>query len=265
MAARELTETGRTGEAKALVKGIALLDALRARPSGMTLAELARATDLAKPTAHRLLASLLDARLVRLHDDGGYALGPHCLALGDGFLDGVDLRREALPAMRELAQATGETCHLGVLAGVGGRGGAEVVYIEKVDSAHPVRLQSRVGATQPALSTALGRAILSRSDAATVAQVLAVGAEPRTPRTTTDPEALRALLARARERGFAVDDVENQAGVRCVGAAIVDHDGRPAGALSVSGPETRVTEQEAERIGPLVRDAAAAVSRAIGA
>ncbi|MBB4662830.1 IclR family transcriptional regulator [Conexibacter arvalis] len=264
MATTDTTDTRRTGEAKALVKGIALLDELLARPGGATLADLARATGLSKPTAHRLLASLLDARLARLHDDGSYALGPHCLALGGGFLDGVDLRREALPVMRELAQTTGETCHLGVLAGIGGRAGAEVVYIEKVDSRHAVRMQSRVGATQPALTTALGRAILSRSDAATVEAVLAAGVEPRTVRTTTDPEALRALLARTRERGVAVDDVENEPGVRCVGAAIVDHAGRPVAALSVSGPETRITEQEAERVAPLVREAAAAVSRAIG-
>jgi IclR family acetate operon transcriptional repressor len=250
---------GRSGEAKALVKGIALLDALLAAPGGLSLAELARATELAKPTAHRLLASLLDARLARQLEDGGYALGPRCLALGAGFADGLDLRREALPALRELAAATGETCHLGVLAG------SEVVYIEKIDSRHAVRMQSRVGATQPALSTSLGRALLAHADAATVEAALAVGAVARTPRTTTDPAALRALLAEVRERGFAVDDVENEPGVRCVGAPIVDHEGRAVAALSVSGPETRVSEQEVERLGRLVRAAATTVSRALGA
>jgi len=247
------------GEAKALVKGIALLDALLTAPGGITLAELARATGVAKPTAHRLLATLLDAGLARPLDDGRYALGPRCLTLGAGFADGLDLRREALPALRELAEETGETCHLGVLAG------SEVVYIEKVDSRHAVRMQSRVGSTQPALSTSLGRALLAHADAATVEAALAAGVVARTPRTTTDPAAVRALLARVRERGYAVDDVENEPGVRCVGAPIVDHEGRTVAALSVSGPEIRVTEAEVERLAVLVRAAARTVSRALGA
>lgn len=256
---------GASGEAKALVKGIALLDALLAEPGGRSLAELARATGLPKPTAHRLLGSLLAAGLARATDDGGYALGPRCLALGSGFLDGIDLRQEALPAMRALAGETGETCHLGVLTWTDGGARPEVVYVEKVDSRHSIRMQSRVGATQPALSTGLGRALLSHADAATIAAALAAGVEPRTPRTTTEPAALRALLAAARERGVALDDVENEAGIRCVAAAIVDHTGAAVAALSVSGPEMRVTPRQAERYAPLVRAAAAEVSRRLGA
>ncbi|MDW5598509.1 IclR family transcriptional regulator [Conexibacter stalactiti] len=256
---------GASGEAKALVKGIALLDVLLAQPDGRSLAELARATGLPKPTAHRLLGSLLAAGLVRATDDGGYALGPRCLALGSGFLDGIDLRREALPALRALSEQTGETCHLGVLAWAGGGARPEVVYIEKVDSRHSIRMQSRVGATQPALTTGLGRALLSLADEATVAAALAAGVEPRTPNTTTDPDALRALLAAARERGVALDDVENEAGIRCVAAPIVDHTGAAVAALSVSGPEMRVKPAQTERFVPLVRAAAAEVSRRLGA
>lgn len=256
---------GASGEAKALVKGIALLDVLLAQPDGRSLAELARATGLPKPTAHRLLGSLLAAGLVRATDDGGYALGPRCLALGAGFLDGIDLRREALPSLRALSEQTGETCHLGVLTWAGGGARPEVVYIEKVDSRHSIRMQSRVGATQPALTTGLGRALLSHADEATATAALAAGVEPRTPRTTTDPAALRALLAAVREHGVAIDDVENEAGIRCVAAPIFDHAGAAVAALSVSGPEMRVTPEQAEQFVPLVRAAAAEVSRRLGA
>lgn len=247
-----------TGETKALVKAVAALDALLDEPRGRSLADLARATGLSKATAHRLLAGLLDAGLVRALGEGRYALGPRCLVLGAGFLAGVDLRREALPAIRELAERTGETVHLGVLSG------NQVVYIEKVDSRHPIRLQSRVGATQPALSTGLGRAILAHAGPAVTEPVLAAGIEPRTASTVTDPGALRALLARVRETGVALDDVENEPGVRCVAAPVLDHEGRPVAAISVTGPEQRVTLARARRLGPLVRAAAEAVSRRMG-
>ncbi|ADB53088.1 IclR family transcriptional regulator [Conexibacter woesei] len=253
-----------TGETKALVKAVAALDALLERPDGLALAELARATGLSKPTTHRLLAGLLDAGLVRSAGDGRYALGSRCLVLGAGFLAGIDLRREALPTLHELAAETGETCHLGVLSGT------EVVYIEKVDSRHAIRMHSRVGATAPAVSTGLGRALLSRADADVVDAVLAAAAGPdgllpqRTPQTITDPAALRALLAAAREEGVAIDDVQNEPGIRCVAAPILDHAGVTVAALSVSGPETRITPAEAQRLIPLVREAARTASRRLG-
>lgn len=252
------------GETKALVKAVAALDALLEQPDGLALAELARATGLSKPTTHRLLAGLLDAGLVRALGGGRHALGPRCLALGAGFLAGIDLRREALPLLQELARETGETCHLGVLSGT------EVVYIEKVDSRHAIRMQSRVGATAPALSTGLGRAILSRSREEVVEAVLAAACgaggqlERRTPFTVTDPAELRAVLAAAREDGVAVDDVQNEPGIRCVAAPVLDHAGEPVAALSVSGPEIRITPEEARRLVPLVRRAAASVSARLG-
>jgi IclR family acetate operon transcriptional repressor len=257
-----MTETARpttaTGETKALVKAVAALDALLAEPDGRSLAELARATGLSKATAHRLLAGLADAGLVRALGEGRYALGPRCLVLGAGFLAGVDLRREALPTLHELAERTGETVHLGVLSGT------QVVYIEKVDSRHSIRLQSHVGATQPAISTGLGRALLAHAEPEAVDAALAGGVELRTPNTLTDPDALRALLARVRDAGVAIDDVENEPGVRCVAAPLLDHAGRAVAAVSVTGPEQRITPAEARRLEPAVRGAAQEISRRMG-
>jgi IclR family acetate operon transcriptional repressor len=247
-----------TGETKALVKAVATLDALLAEPDGRSLADLARETGLSRATTHRLLAGLADAQLVRALGDGRYALGPRCLVLGAGFLAGVDLRREALPMLHELAEATGETVHLGVLSDT------QVVYIEKVDSRHAVRLHSRVGAAQPAITTGLGRALLAHADPPLVAAALAAGVEARTPNTVTDADALRALLATVRRDGVALDDVENEPGIRCVAAPVLDHLGRAAAAISVTGPEQRITSAEAERLKPIVRTAAQTLSRRIG-
>ncbi len=247
-----------TGEAKALVKGVATLNAMAAAPGGLSLSEIARETDLTKATAHRLLASLVDTGLVRPLGDGRYGLGSHCLVLGQAFLDTIDLRTEALGAMRQLVEATGETTHLGILSG------EHIVYIEKLDSPHPIRMYSRVGATNPATTTSLGKAILAFSPPEVVASVYAGGIPARTPATITDPQEARRRLDDVRRRGFSIDDIENEEGIRCVAAPILDHQGLAAGGISISGPEHRVTRERVDELGEAVRAAAEEISRALG-
>ena len=247
-----------TGEAKALVKGIAALNAIAAEPRGLALIDVARAADLPKATAHRLLVTLVDTGLVRPLGDGRYGLGSHCLALGDAFLDAIDLRTEALNQMRLLVDATGETCHLGILSD------DRVVYIEKLDSPHPIRMYSRVGATNPAATTSLGKAILAFSGEDVVDRVYGRGIPQRTPATVTDRDEAVRLLAEVRRQGYATDDVENEEGIRCVAAPILDHQALPVGGISISGPEQRVTRERVGELGEAVRGAAEAVSRGLG-
>jgi IclR family acetate operon transcriptional repressor len=247
-----------TGESKALVKGITALNALAAEPNGLSLVEVAHAADLPKATAHRLLATLASAGLVRALGDGRYGLGSHCLALGQAFLHSIDVRTEAIPEMRKLVEETGETCHLGILSN------DHIVYIEKFDSPHPIRMYSRVGATNPASTTSLGKAILAFSPADEVDGVFAAGIPQRTPATVTDPSEARAQLAAIRTRGYAIDDLENEEGIRCVAAPLLDHQGLPAAGISISGPEHRVTRERVESLGAAVIATAERISRGLG-
>lgn len=249
---------GPTGEAKALVKGITILNAIAAKPEGMSLADVTAAVDVTKATAHRLLATLLDSGLVRPLGDGRYGLGAQCLVLGQAFVEAIDLRREALVPMRELVGATGETAHLGILTG------EQIVYIEKLDSPHAVRMYSRVGATNPAATTSLGKAILAFSPAAVQDAVYDAGIPRRTANTITDPQEARRVLAAVRERGYSIDDVENEDGIRCVAAPILDHDGLAVGGISISGPDQRVTMARVPELGGAVRDTAEGISRGLG-
>jgi DNA-binding IclR family transcriptional regulator len=249
---------GATGEAKALVKGIAALNAIAASPAGRPLAEIAEEAGLTKGTAHRLLASLVAADLVRTSGDGNYRLGSRCVALGQAFLDGLDVRAEAAESMRRIVALTGETCHLGILDG------SHIVYIEKLDSPQSIRMFSRVGGTNPATTTGLGRAILAFSDPAVVDAVFAAGIPTRTDHTITDVEVARVRLEEARRDGFAIDDLENELGIRCVAAPILDHEGRATAGISIAGPEHRVTRETAPQFGEVVREAAAEISHRIG-
>jgi DNA-binding IclR family transcriptional regulator len=125
-------------------------------------------------------------------------------------------------------------------------------------------MYSRVGATNPVHSTALGRAILAYYDEDAVEAVIASGLERRTANTITDPELFRANLAEIKKRGFAVDDIENEEGIRCVAAPVFDHNGDAIAGISVSGPEQRVTAERLNDLRLKVVEAALALSKRLG-
>ena len=148
--------------------------------------------------------------------------------------------------------------NLGVLRG------RHVVYVDIVECSRRLRLQARVGGKDPAHSTALGKAILSRLSDGERATVLAHHLPPRTSRTTRTRESLEAELARVAEHGYAVERGENEEGAVCVGAAITNEAGAPLAALSMSAPESRMPERQVQAVGAALVEAAAELSRQVG-
>lgn len=228
-------------------------------PRGLTLAECAVHLGYSKPTVHRILRTFHARGFLRLDRERGlYTLGVANLRLGMTFLEQLDLRAEALPVLREIGARTSETVHLGVLDG------SDVVYIEKVESAHPVRMYSQVGHTMPAHSTGIGKAILAFLPEEELEGVLPQCLEARTPATITDRNALVEHLAETRRRGYSIDDVENEEGIRCVGAPVFDHTGAVCAGISIAGPASRLMRDGVPDLGRLVKDAAMRVSRRVG-
>lgn len=259
--AKRSSADGRNRSAS-LRRGLALLTALgsdQTLAGGLSLTELAVVADVDKSTALRLLTPLRESGLIEVDDSGRYHLGIGVLRLGQTYLERLDLRAIALPVMRSLTAETGETSHL-VLPAY-----PNVVYIEKVEADAAVQMRSRVGRIEPATSTGVGKALLAAADADVVDDVISRGLTKRTATTITSSRKLRAELAAIRARGFAIDDCENEADIRCAAAAIIDHLGRPSAAISVAGPRSRVSHQRAYELGAVVVDAAATISRALGA
>lgn len=153
--------------------------------------------------------------------------------------------------MHALHERTGQLVHLSVLDG------AEVVCLERIGGSEATTVPSRVGGRMPAYSTAAGKAILAFGDPGAVEHVLAQGLRPRTARTLTRPNALRAELAAVRERGVAHDREESFRGICCV-AAPLRGAGRAVAAVSVSSCRG---ERELARLGPAVLACARAVWR----
>lgn len=229
-------------------------------PRGVTLKDVATGLDLNKSTALRLFEPLIDFGLVSQDDETGrFRLGARVVSLGQSFLSKVDLRAIAHPALRGLMTDTGETVHLTIYDH------PDVVYVDKVESPNVVHMRSEIGKRMPAYSTATGKAFLAHLPAGRVSDAIARGLPRRTANTITTADDLLAELATVREQGWAVDNVENEDGVRCVGAPILDHLGAVVAALSVSGPTMRVTEDRVPELGAQVKAVAEEISHRIGA
>jgi len=238
---------------------LGIVDILAARAeTGISLAELSTILDMPKSTTHRYLSTLIELGLAERNDADRFRLGTKVIELAGAYLANSDLRNESQSILGELAEESGETIHLAV------PDGTEVVYIGKVESRHAWGMLSRIGTRLPIYCTALGKSILAFGSEDLLQKVLAETMKPRTPNTITTAVALEAELRLVRLRGFAIDDEENEKGICCVGAPIIDYAGQPIGAISISGPRERMDRERCVQLGPLVRDAAHRISRRRG-
>ncbi len=233
-----------------------LLAALARHPGPANLKQLAAETRLHPSTAHRILAVMVDNRVVDRIEPGTYRLGIRLLELGNLVRLRLDVRQEALPHMQRLHEELREPVNLSV------RQGDEVVYVERVSSRSPMmRVVQNVGARAPLHVTAVGKVFLAEEGAdAGRAYAQRTGLARLTDFTLADPALLDGELAQVRAQGFAVDREEAEKGVSCIGAGIRDDDGQLVAGLSVSAPSDRLDPSWSGR----VRETAERISRALG-
>jgi DNA-binding IclR family transcriptional regulator len=215
-----------------LGKVVAVLFAFRVEDHGLSLAELARRTGLAKGTLHRIVGDLVDVRLLD-RTDHGYRLSVQVFQLGMRATVERGLLEVATPFMEDLYERTHETVHLGVLDG------CEVVYVGKIGGHRQAAAPSRIGGRLPLYCTAVGKALLAFSPPELFAQVVEAGLPRRTPRTITAPGLLRQQLHRVVESGVSFEYEESAVGIACIGAPVLDVGDRAVAAISVTGPVPR--------------------------
>jgi len=232
-----------------------LLHLIALAEAGAALSELAAASGLPVPTIHRLLRGLVDSGHVVQLPSRRYALGPRMLGLGQSA--GRTLDAWAHAHLTRLAELTGETANLAMLDV------EDVVYLAQVSSQrHIVRMFTEVGSRVSVHCTGVGKALLAELPTKTAREVVtAAGMPARTRHTITDLDELVEELARIRRAGHAVDDEEQELGVRCVAVVVR---GVPATAISVSGPASRLTRPAMGRLVPVVRAAARELGEALG-
>ena len=241
-------------------KTLGVLDALQAG-EGSRLGAIAERAGLPKSTVHRILRRLVERGYARAQGDGVYELGPRILALAGGMLDQLNAGPAGRAVLRDLHADVGHTVHFAMLLG------DEAVYVEKlVDPDLPYQTASRVGMRIPLHCTSIGKALLAAMPPEEATSLLGRGKlARRTEKTLVTMTALRAELERVRERAFAIDDEENERNIRCLGSAVLDHRGRPAGAVSVTALTVELSYDDALALGPRVVAAAQALSEALGA
>ncbi|WP_109472293.1 IclR family transcriptional regulator [Ornithinimicrobium cavernae] len=242
-------------------RAVQILRCFDAANPELGISDLARRTGLSTSTVHRLLGSMLENDLIRQSLDRRYALGPLVVQLATGGALAGTLRSAARPHAQWLRDETNET--VGVHEHI--PGGRRVV-IDQVESRQELRrTYTEFGSPIRIVHGAPGKAILAFLPGPEQERYLAEPIESATPRTITDPDALRADLARTRGRGFAYSDAERTPGIRSLAAPIFDVSGSVLGSIGVSVPALRVPDERVEELGLLCRDAARSVSEALGA
>ena len=219
-----------------------ILDILGQNPQGISIRELSTKIKLPKGTTHRLVSSLAYFGYARQDPKTrNYSLGLKLVELGNLLLGQLDLRKEAEPFLRDLAERTKETVHMVFLDR------DEIVYIDKVELDHNpggLRMASRVGLRNPAHSCAVGKVLLSHLTEEELDHVIKEkGLPKRTENTIFNSSQLKEHLKLVRAQGYAIDDEENERGIRCIAAPIYNEAGKAVAAVSISGPAFQVTKK----------------------
>lgn len=238
---------------QSLQRAFRLLEGLADTGGEASITELAAATGLPAPTIHRLIRTLAELGYVRQNLSRRYALGFRLLRLGE--FAGKSFGAWARPFLQRLVESVGETANLAVLEH------DEVVYVAQVTSnKHQMRLFTEVGNRVLPHSAGVGKAMLAEMSPEEVRELLLrTGMPAYTPNTHTDPDELINHLAEIADRGYAIDENEHEIGVRCVAAPVKDSP-VPA-AVSVSGPDGRLTLEHAHEVAPIVVDTAVRLSK----
>ncbi|MCP8689493.1 IclR family transcriptional regulator [Marinobacterium sedimentorum] len=239
----------------AFSKFINVLEAISDTPE-IDIAQLCKRVSYPRSTIYRLTAALVAEGLIAEDKHkGAFTLGPRLISLAKSALEQQDLRLVAQRYLIDLRDKTGETIHLAIY------NGAEMTFIDKIESPQAVRMVSRIGTRIQLHSTAVGKAYLATLSTAECEKILdRLDLTPQTEHTITDFPTFRRELDLCRQRGYAIGDEENEAEIRCFGAAITDSDGEPVGAISVSTPKYRYSDNEFEKITTLLLETVRAIS-----
>lgn len=241
---------------QAIGRALAVLRALAGSADEHEASAIAADLDLSAGTTKRILGALVAESLVAQNPTTGrYYLASGAILLGQAAQRGFGLDK-ALPVLEELNAETSESVNLVV------REGDESVVMMRVQSTLPLRFEQHPGARFPLYSTASGKAMLTHSpDADAYIDSLPQRLPPLTDNTLPTPERLATQLQQTRERGYSVDDEENVAGVRCVGAAVLDSYGRAQAAITIQVPTVRMPKRRTLELGERVQLAGKEVAR----
>jgi IclR family KDG regulon transcriptional repressor len=245
---------------QSLGRAFAILEEVARNRDGIGLAELSKRLGLHNSTAFHLAKTLASLGYVRQEPDSKrYRIGRPLFALAASALDEIEMVNIATPVLEELSRQTGESSHFAV------RMGDTVVVIARTSGPSAFQLTDRVGVVRPAHCTALGKVILASLRDDQLKRFLErVELKPSTKNSITEVPALLRELAEVRRTGLAYDEGEFNLEVRCIAVPATDFTGRTIGAIGISGPIWRESQQALQAKAKTVQAAGARLSAAFG-
>ncbi|MGI9950759.1 IclR family transcriptional regulator [Moorellaceae bacterium AZ2] len=250
-----------SGLVRSVERTLSLLEELardRGSPKGVT--ELSRRLKLGKSTVYRLLSTLRARGYVeQLAENDRYRLGLKLMELGTIASMGLELRERAKPYLKKIVEETGQVAHLAILAD------GEIVYIDKYEGNASIKMNSYIGQRGYIHSTALGKAICAYLPEEMVEKFIALKGMPRlTPNTIVSLDEFKACLAKVRDQGYAVDNMENEESIRCIATPIFDYSGKVIAAISLTGTVIHIPADMVESLARKVVETGKAISRSMG-
>ena len=227
----------------ALARGLSILELLASRPDGGTISDVVSSLKLPKPSAFRMMVTLAERGYLQKDADGStYRLSRKMLSLGYAAVDSQGLVEKSMDLLRGLRDATNETALIAVLSG------NEGIVLEQAPSTHAVKVLVQIGHRFPLHTAAPGKAILAfLPDKERDAALGALTYKKYTSKTIISQQAMLKELESVREAGVAYDRGEELEDLRCAGAPVLDVHGYPMAAIWVSGPSSRICENELKR------------------
>lgn len=222
--------------------------------------EIAKKLDLPKSTAAGLIVTLLHNNYLDQNPaNRKYRLGYKLAERAHILLTSNNLRQVAYPFIEDLNRNVGESVNLGV------KDDNMIVYIERLHGSKMLSMRPEIGKREPIHSTALGKSILAILPVKEISNFI-MGYEftKLTPNTIVQPSEFLMDIERTRLRGYAIDDEENEIGGRCVAAPIIDFQGKPIAAISISVPVQRMPDEKVLEYGKLISNTARKISRRFG-
>lgn len=228
-----------------------ILEIIAESKSPKTINDVVSMCGMSRPNVYRYLTTLQNNDYILQNADGTYHLGPKLLYLSKQYLHQFNWLQAAQDIMKELSRTSNETVHMGILDK------NEIVYMARVDSSQSIRMFSEIGSRNPVYCTAMGKALLAFMDKNLRESILnQIELNARTENTITDMNRLKDELETIKRNGYAIDDIENESGVRCIGTVINDAYGQAVCALSISGPAFRLNlENLKDLAAPLINAA----------
>lgn len=222
---------------KSLYKALQILDCFTVQKPEWGITEISEQLGLYKSNVFNIVDTFVQAGyLERNPENEKYRLGYKVLELSQVLSSNISFRSTILPFMQELANTINETVYLGI------PNDTEVIYLDSAGPKHQLMTRSMLGVKAPLYCTGIGKAMLAYLPEGKVDAVIAKGLTRYTEQTITDPDQLREDLSATRMRGYSIDNMEHEYGIKCIGMPLINKKKEVVAGISISGPSLRFDE-----------------------